>query len=113
MSGRQPVPLILSPSPPLTCSTTDPFQIKEIQHCLGPELDDGVPEDSAPDLIDVPDIIFAPWQPLTLNDACRALPSRPVVDKLLSAYFNARYLHIRELMVCPVLILTYKDSFHS
>lgn len=45
---------------------------------------------------DEPDVVLGHFQPLSLTEACNSLPSRPVVDRLLSKQFNARYLHIRE-----------------
>jgi len=47
-------------------------------------------------------------------DVCNTLPPRTMVDKLLSAYFNARYIEIRK-HTAPVLkpLLTAIAIIHS
>ncbi|KIW22385.1 uncharacterized protein PV07_12275 [Cladophialophora immunda] len=67
--------------------------IKDIQECLAPEPGDGEDGDFSNHRND-PDIVLSDLQPLTLAEVCSLLPPRPVVDKLLSVQFNARFLHI-------------------
>ncbi|EXJ69562.1 uncharacterized protein A1O5_07598 [Cladophialophora psammophila CBS 110553] len=67
--------------------------IKDIQGCLAPEPD-GTENGDFLNYRDDPDILLSNSQLLTLAEVCNSLPPRPVVDKLLSVQFNARYLHI-------------------
>ncbi|OAL21954.1 hypothetical protein AYO22_07551 [Fonsecaea multimorphosa] len=68
--------------------------IKDIQECLAPEPDD-TEDGGFSTYRDDPDIILSNLQPMTLAEVCNSMPPRPVVNKLLSLQFNARFLHIQ------------------
>ena len=42
------------------------------------------------------DLIFGLHHPSTLQQLLEILPPRPVVDRILSAYFNTKWLILRE-----------------
>ena len=60
--------------------------------------------------MDVPDILLDTTQSLTLTDVCNSLPPRTVVDKLLAACFNAKYIQLRKY-AAP--IVKSPTNFHS
>ncbi|KIW62391.1 hypothetical protein PV04_10571 [Phialophora macrospora] len=67
--------------------------IKDIQGCLAPDpVDAGGPGPS--EYTCEPDTLLSSSKPLTLADICESLPPRPVVDRLLSTHFNAKYMHM-------------------
>ncbi|KAK3171834.1 hypothetical protein OEA41_003918 [Lepraria neglecta] len=70
--------------------------IRDIQGVLEPGLDNS--EETPPSaLTDGPDILLDTTQSLTLTDVCNSLPPRTVVDKLLTAYFNAKHIQLHGL----------------
>ena len=67
-------------------------QIREIQGALVPDMDDKDEE-----LLPVgSDITFDTSAPLIMTDVFNSLPPRPLVDNLLSVFFNSRLIQIRK-----------------
>lgn len=63
--------------------------IHDIQSALDAEGDE--PPNSQPSEPD-PDVVFGELPPVTTDDIERALPTRQDADRLVSAYFNAKYV---------------------
>ena len=75
--------------------TADQEQIRDIQGVL--EHDSEKSEDLQPPLSsNGPDIVLDTNQSVTVMDACKSLPPRPMVNKLLSVYFNSMHSQTRE-----------------
>ena len=53
-------------------------------------------ENALSTIANCPDIVFDAAQSLTVKDVLASLPPRAMVDKLLSVYFNAKYVQIRK-----------------
>jgi len=58
-------------------------------------------------IVEGPDVVFGPTQPLTLVDVCGSLPSKSVADALLSSFLKSKFLHTRKykretLLTCSV-----------
>ncbi|EPE26995.1 Zn2/Cys6 DNA-binding protein [Glarea lozoyensis ATCC 20868] len=67
--------------------------IRDVKHVLDMETEDEIIEESlskSPESLP-PDLVFDTSQTLTIQELCASLPPRIVVDKLLSAYFNAKH----------------------
>ncbi|KAI1060985.1 hypothetical protein LB507_010004, partial [Fusarium sp. FIESC RH6] len=45
-----------------------------------------------PSTCKIPDIIFGPTEEISVRDIPKALPSRQITDRIISAYFNAKYV---------------------
>lgn len=73
----------------------DAIYIRDLQGFLKPD-EDNSEETSSSALPNGLDLVFGTTQWLTLSDACNSLPPRPVIDRLFSVYFNARYHQIRK-----------------
>ncbi|KAL1296883.1 hypothetical protein AAFC00_004498 [Neodothiora populina] len=71
--------------------TTILENIREIQGVLETTSDDNDQIDSSTP-IDGADIVFGSLQPLTMNEACKSLPPRSTVDRMLAVYFNAKQI---------------------
>lgn len=65
--------------------------IQDIQSALEDEGDGDGPLSNHPSEPD-PDVVFGDLAPVTTDDIMRALPARQETDRLVSAYFNAKYI---------------------
>ncbi|KAJ4118882.1 hypothetical protein NW768_010621 [Fusarium equiseti] len=61
-------------------------------------IEETIEEDTSQDVVrvssacQVPDIIFGPTEKVSVRDIPKALPSRQITDRIVSAYFNAKYV---------------------
>ncbi|KAH6985883.1 hypothetical protein BKA56DRAFT_670115 [Ilyonectria sp. MPI-CAGE-AT-0026] len=67
--------------------------IRDIQNVLDTEEDMPLPPEASEDLA-VPDIFLGDMAPLTMGEVISSLPSRPDADKLVTTYFNAKFLAV-------------------
>ncbi|RVX72164.1 hypothetical protein B0A52_04762 [Exophiala mesophila] len=68
--------------------------IQDIQDCLANDRADDLSAYLDEATFDEDDVILGESRSITLEQACKLLPPRPIADKLLSIYFEARFLHI-------------------
>ncbi|KPM36672.1 hypothetical protein AK830_g9907 [Neonectria ditissima] len=68
--------------------------IHDIQNVLGAEDDGLPPQVEEPDSLPVPDIFLGDMAPLTVKEVVDSLPSRQDADKLVTTYFNAKFLSV-------------------
>ncbi|KAF7542723.1 hypothetical protein G7Z17_g11341 [Cylindrodendrum hubeiense] len=67
--------------------------IRDIQNVLEAEEDMPPPPDEPADVA-LPDIFLGDMAPLTMKEVIGSLPSRPDADKLVTTYFNAKFLAV-------------------
>ncbi|KAK7413510.1 hypothetical protein QQX98_007587 [Neonectria punicea] len=68
--------------------------IHDIQNVLSAEEDDPPPQLEEPESLPVPDIFLGDMAPLTMREVIDSLPSRQDADKLVTTYFNAKFLAV-------------------